>query len=528
MTPEILTIVVGIAIGLVLFLVAVLILRARRRRREAAELQRRATTREAPAATSQLDDEQLVAALMAAKQPEPRAKEPELIPVPDVPAVESGRSPALPAQGPDRSVGPVVRSTQAAKLSGVVEAKDRIRILIVDDHKDTRENVSRLISFEPDMEVIGQAYDGRQGLEMAIEMRPQIVMMDINMPDMDGITATREMSVQAPYSQVIIMSVQFEREYMRRAMLAGARDYQTKPFSADDLISCIRRVYNATRPMVEQIELVEKARREPEFAIARTAANAALAVPIFVVYGPKGGTGTTAIAINLAAALQQENNNTILVDADLQMGDIPVDLNVVPKTNLSDLIGIGKPDTDHLAKVLLAHSSGVKLLMAPQKPEQSELITGNLMIQVIRNLKPAASAIVVDTATYLSDHNLALMEIADFVLLVITPDVVASKDAKTFLDLASGLDLPLERIALVINRATMPGAIPTKHIADALKVPTVYQIPDDPKLRVTGFKGVTIFQLDGASPGATAISEMAQTLLKRLTESAQAAQPVEA
>jgi pilus assembly protein CpaE len=87
------------------------------------------------------------------------------------------------------------------------------------------------------MEVVGQAYNGISGLDLAHEYEPHIVLMDINMPDMDGITATREMSIQVPYCQVIIISVQFEQDYMRSAMLAGARDYQTKPFSADELVN---------------------------------------------------------------------------------------------------------------------------------------------------------------------------------------------------------------------------------------------------------------------------------------------------
>ena len=124
---------------------------------------------------------------------------------------------------------------------------------MVDDNKDTRDNVSRLIAFEPDMEVVGQAFNGKQAIDEAINLRPHIVLMDINMPDMDGIQATREMVVHAPYSQVIIMSVQFETDYMRAAMLAGARDYQTKPFSADELVNCIRRVYDIGRPIYQKI-----------------------------------------------------------------------------------------------------------------------------------------------------------------------------------------------------------------------------------------------------------------------------------
>jgi pilus assembly protein CpaE len=133
--------------------------------------------------------------------------------------------------------------------------------------------------------------------------------MDINMPDMDGITATREMSIQVPYCQVIIISVQFEQDYMRSAMLAGARDYQTKPFSADELVNCIRRVYDAALPIYKKIDeakrpAVVRAASPSEIAVVERAA-AGLRVPLFLAYSPRGGTGVSAIAINLAAALDK-------------------------------------------------------------------------------------------------------------------------------------------------------------------------------------------------------------------------------
>jgi DNA-binding NarL/FixJ family response regulator len=206
---------------------------------------------------------------------------------------------------------------------------NKIRILIVDDNKETREHVSRLIAFESDMEEVGQAYNGISGLELAHEYEPHIVLMDINMPDMDGITATREMSIQVPYCQVIIISVQFEQDYMRSAMLAGARDYQTKPFSADELVNCIRRVYDAALPIYKKIDeakrpAVVRAASASEIAVVERAA-AGLRVPLFGLQ-PRGGTGVSAIAINLAAALDKIQHGVALIDTDLQFGDLPVHL----------------------------------------------------------------------------------------------------------------------------------------------------------------------------------------------------------
>src|SRR5207302_8286540 len=97
--------------------------------------------------------------------------------------------------------------------------------------------------FEPDIQVVGTAMNGMEGVEQAKKLPPEIVLMDVNMPVMDGIQATESLAEEVPGSPVIIMSVQGERDYLRRAMQSGAREFLIKPFSGDELIASIRRVY---------------------------------------------------------------------------------------------------------------------------------------------------------------------------------------------------------------------------------------------------------------------------------------------
>ena len=97
-----------------------------------------------------------------------------------------------------------------------------IRLLIVDDIASTRDNLRKLLGFEEDIEVIGTAGDGKQGLEEAHRLLPDIVLTDVNMPIMDGIQLTERLAQELPASPVIIMSVQGERDYLRRAMQAAA------------------------------------------------------------------------------------------------------------------------------------------------------------------------------------------------------------------------------------------------------------------------------------------------------------------
>src|SRR5205814_5512853 len=129
---------------------------------------------------------------------------------------------------------------------------EKIRILVVDDIAETRENLSKLIGFEADMTIVASADGGNQAVEFAKKERPDVILMDINMPDMDGITATEIIANTVPESPIIMMSVQGEQDYLRRSMLAGAREFLVKPFSADELVNAIRHVH--------EIEKVKRAR----------------------------------------------------------------------------------------------------------------------------------------------------------------------------------------------------------------------------------------------------------------------------
>ena len=99
-------------------------------------------------------------------------------------------------------------------------AEVMIRVLIVDDIAETRENIRKLLQFESDVVVVGAARTGIEAIEMARETEPDVVIMDINMPDMDGITATEGLVRDVPFAQIVMLSVNNDADYVRRAMRA--------------------------------------------------------------------------------------------------------------------------------------------------------------------------------------------------------------------------------------------------------------------------------------------------------------------
>ncbi len=391
---------------------------------------------------------------------------------------------------------------------------EKIRILVVDDNPDTRDHVSRLLYFEKDMEVIGQAVNGRQGVEMAVAHKPHIVLMDINMPDMDGIEATHKMSIDAPFSQVIIMTVQSEQHYMKQAMAAGARDFQPKPFTSDELVSCVRRVFNIGKPMYKQIEAIDQAKAEnkadtPASVDPTTIGEQSIVVAVF---SPKGGIGVTTIATNLAVALQQAYGDVVFVDMSLQFGDSLVHLNVRPTRTISDLIHQNEIDVELLPDVLLAHNSGLKLLLAPPRPEMADSIQPEMLPKIIQGLKRQFKVVVIDTYSKLDNKMLAVLENVDYLLCVTNSELPGIKSAKQFLALADKIELAADRLEMIINRVDHPGGVSPAKIEKILKLTHTVQLPDDPRMALAINRGVLVMLQAPNSPFALAVTELAETI----------------
>lgn len=351
---------------------------------------------------------------------------------------------------------------------------EKIRILIVDDIADTRENLAKLIGFEPDMEVAGSAGGGQEAVALAKKERPNVILMDINMPDMDGITATEIISNTVPESPIIMMSVQGEQDYLRRSMLAGAREFLVKPFSADELINSIRHVH--------ELEKVRRARYAPVAPAAGAGTPGVMQTParetgkIITFFSPKGGVGRTTIATNLAVALHQMTDKpVVLVDGSLPFGDVAVILNMSPKAKtLADLIGsFEQADADVVESILVQHSTGIKVMLAPPTPESTELITGANIKRVLELLREHYAYIVVDTWPSFQEQVITMLDSADVILTLMTLEITSLKNVRVFMEIAEKLGYTEDKVQLVANRNDSSGGIKASDVEASLgrKIP---------------------------------------------------------
>ena len=118
-----------------------------------------------------------------------------------------------------------------------------IRILLGDDHTVIRSGLRLLLERQPDMTVVGEAEDGRQAVDLAEQQNPDVVVMDIAMPNLNGIEAARQIASRQPKTAIVVLSMHSDESYVMRALKAGARAYLLKDSAEEDLIRAIRAVH---------------------------------------------------------------------------------------------------------------------------------------------------------------------------------------------------------------------------------------------------------------------------------------------
>jgi pilus assembly protein CpaE len=395
--------------------------------------------------------------------------------------------------------------------------EDKIRVVIVDDIAETRENIRKLLQFEADVEVVGVGRTGAEGIKVAAETQPDVVLMDINMPDMDGITATEKIRAKLPYSQIVILSVQSDSNYLRKAMLAGARDFLTKPPDVDELIAAIRRAGT----MAQQEKQKKAAIVQAGGTVAGTGQLPGQTGQIIVVYSPKGGTGVTTITANLAVALRSSKASVAVADGRLQFGDLSFFFNEQGRNNILDLAPrVDELDREIISEVMIEHGdTGIQILAAPPRPEQAENVTGEEYGKVIRYLKNIYKYVLVDTDSSLNDITLTLLDIADLIVLVTSQDIPSIKNIRLFLDLVDALGIERNQLLMVMNKFDKRRNITPERVSDISKQEVLTAIPLDERLVVPAMdRGVPFLIQNQNDPVSRGIIALAKILLKRIEE----------
>jgi len=140
-----------------------------------------------------------------------------------------------------------------------------IRVMLIDDHEMVRLGLKSYLNLQPDVEVVAEAGDGEEGLTKALEVKPDVVVMDLVMPKMTGVEATLALLKEWPQAQILILTSYLDNEKIYPVLEAGARGYMLKTSSADEILSAIRKVARGEYAIETEVEKkLEHHKRYPD------------------------------------------------------------------------------------------------------------------------------------------------------------------------------------------------------------------------------------------------------------------------
>jgi pilus assembly protein CpaE len=280
------------------------------------------------------------------------------------------------------------------------------------------------------------------------------------------------------------------KEILPQAMAAGAQRYLTYPFTATALHEAIITVHESLKQLVASAHPII-----PEGAAGAPAAEPKKDGQVIAFFSPKGGVGTTTLAVNLACALARLGRRVALVDANISFGNVSVLLDLV---NASTMLALaGDPERireDSVDDLLVPHDSGVRVLLAPAKPDEAERIEDEHLRRIVTALRLRYEYVVVDTWASYDARVLAVLECADRVLVPTTPDLQAVKNLTAFLRVADLLHLS-DKLSLVMMRVDSVNDAYLRHIQEFLDRPITWNVVSDGKRVIKSVVAGTPFVL---------------------------------
>ena len=131
---------------------------------------------------------------------------------------------------------------------------NKINVILVDDHEMVRLGLKSFLNLQGDIEVVGEAGNGREGVDLALELRPDVVVMDLVMPELDGVQATLELLKEWPEAKILVLTSYLDNEKIYPVIEAGAKGYMLKTSSAAEILNSIRKVYRGEEAIETEVD----------------------------------------------------------------------------------------------------------------------------------------------------------------------------------------------------------------------------------------------------------------------------------
>jgi pilus assembly protein CpaE len=288
-----------------------------------------------------------------------------------------------------------------------------------------------------------------------------------------------------PDRPVVILCSGAPNGFVRKVLEAGADDIMSLPQAPDNVRF-----------------LIEKAMARRQVPVSEPARMVA-------VLGPKGGTGKTLTACNLAVLLATAGHRTVLVDIDLQFGDIGLALGMRPERTLYDLaLAGGDLDAEKIDDYLAEHPSGLRMLIAPARPDQAAQVSVDLLRNVYAILREQFEYVIVDTPPGFTPEVITTIDLSTDICLVGTLDTLSLKNTRLGLETLTLMGYPQSRISLVLNRAQTRVGISEDDVANVVGRKPDVLVPSDREIPRSVNEGTPISVSHPKSDAAKAFTAL--------------------
>ena len=377
---------------------------------------------------------------------------------------------------------------------------DPIRISTLCDTPLLAQPIEQACQTERDLRFVGAV----RGLQELLDYRtpPEVILISGQSADEERLRLIEEVTTSLPRAATIVLADREQMDFIQRALLVGARGFLLRPFTGSELRETIRRMHRLQMDKISRL-----AQDTAEEVVSRPG-------EILAVFSPKGGVGSTTIASNLAVALHQAGQRVVLVDGSLQFGDIPVVLNIHARTSIVSLVDVEDIDAELLARALVPHSSGIKVLLGPSELVETDAPYPEAVARILTALQQQFDYVVVDTWSFIDDTTLSVLDMSDRIVLIATPEMAALRGVKLFLEMADTLGYPASKLLMVLNRCMSAFGIGASEIEQNIRYKIAVNIPSDGRLVTHALnRGVPLIISDPKSGVARSIVQLAELIV---------------
>lgn len=356
----------------------------------------------------------------------------------------------------------------------------------------------RLAEVGPQFQSIGTAIvHTMQDLEAHLPRYPETLLVVIGATvDLDeALMFTAYQRLQRPIIGVVLVRRQLDPDDVLRCLRAGVREV-VEESDWEGLRSASSRTVDLSK------------------ALSTTLRSGADQTPfgrVVTVFSGKGGSGRSVIAVNLAAALAAGGSRRVLlVDLDLQFGDVAIMLKMIPDRSIAGGIAMaGRLDEPGLRSIVSGYRPGIDVLLAPSSPAQGEHVRRELVVEILDIARPLYDFIVVDTPSLVTDQVLAALDMSDWLVPIVTPDLPTLKSVRLTVEMFDMLDYPRDRRLLVFNRSNTQVGLTPSDVEEAIGMPFAVHMPSSRDVTVSVNQGEPLYLSQPLHPVSRAVGLLA-------------------